>query len=80
MFARFKIQCPGYKIPVRKEAHPKGHVVRYLQSGTVVEVFLKTTSGFHELSDKSVRSQTMGMFSCTKPYLKLLLFLHLGIY
>lgn len=49
-----QIVCPGMKVPVRNEPNPNGKIKRFLSSEEVIEVFVKTKSGFYELTDNSV--------------------------
>lgn len=50
----YRVLCPGFKIPIRKEPTPNAEINRFLNSEEIIEVFIKTQSGFYELSDKSV--------------------------
>ena len=49
-----KLECPGLKVMVRSIPTAKGEILRYLNSGEIIDVKVKEAKGFFELADGSV--------------------------
>lgn len=49
-----KLDCPGLKVIVRSIPTAQGEILRFLNSGAIIDVKVKESKGFFELADGSV--------------------------